>query len=125
MVTDALIALGLLAQDPAIDRLQRAKQALEAAPESFQANQAYGVALDVTGRYGEARAHFEKAIRLAPTPQNQATALRAMAMSYAFERNCRDAIPYGRHAHDVYLSVNDFYTSSATWRCTPAIIRRR
>jgi len=107
----AFLAFAIAVQDPVSDRVQRAEQALAAAPDSFQAHHAYGVALDVAGRYADARKQFEQAIRLAPTPQNKATALRAMAMSYAFERDCQGAIPYASQASDVYLSVDDFYNA--------------
>lgn len=105
------LLLAVFVQDPAAERLQRAQQALEAAPDSFQANNAYGVALDIAGRYADARRHFAKAIQVAPTPQNKAQALRAMAMSFAFERDCKGAAPYASQAYDVYLSANDYYNA--------------
>lgn len=105
----AIFSAAAILQDPVVERLQRAEQALQAAPDSFQANNAYGVALDVAGRYTDARRHFKKAVDVAPTPQNKATALRAMAMSFAFERDCKGATPYASQAYDVYLTVNDFY----------------
>jgi len=111
MNTLAALTIALALQDPVTERLERARQAVEAAPGSFQANNAYGVALDVAGRYADARRYFTKAIDVAPTPQNKATALRAMAMSFAFERDCRGATPYAQQAYDVYLSVSDFYNA--------------
>ncbi len=38
-------------------------------------------------------------------------ALRMMAMSHAFERDCKGAIPYASQAYDVYLSQKDYYNA--------------
>jgi len=48
-----------------------------------------GVQLDLEGKGTEARAMFQKAIDNAPTPAAKANAQRAMAMSWAFEGNCK------------------------------------
>ncbi len=85
------------------------RKALEAAPESFAANMQAGVVLDLLGQYGDARRHFEKAIAVAPTPQNRVAASRAMAMSYAFERNCAGAATYEAPLHEQYLKAGDFF----------------
>ncbi len=85
------------------------QKALEAAPDSFGANMQAGVVLDLLGRYAEARRHFEKAIAAAPTPQNRIAANRAMAMSYAFERDCAGATKYEAPLHEQYLKAGDFY----------------
>jgi tetratricopeptide (TPR) repeat protein len=87
------------------------RQAVQAAPESFQANQAYGVSLDIAGQYAEARKYLAKAVQLAPAPQQKAMALRMTAMSHAFERDCKGAIPYASQAYDIYLSQKDYYNA--------------
>jgi tetratricopeptide (TPR) repeat protein len=87
------------------------RQAIQIAPDSPQVHQAYGVALDIAGRYAEARKHLTKAIDGAASPQQKAGALRTMAMSYAFERDCKGAIPYAGQAYDVYLSQKDYYNA--------------
>jgi tetratricopeptide (TPR) repeat protein len=87
------------------------RQAIQIAPESPQVNQAYGVALDIAGQYAEARKHLAKAIANAPAPPAKAMALRMMAMSHAFERDCKAAIPYASQAYDVYLSQQDYYNA--------------
>jgi hypothetical protein len=48
-----------------------------------------GVQLDLQSKYSEARAAFQQAIDAASTPAAKANAQRAMAMSYAFEGNCK------------------------------------
>lgn len=93
------------------DALALYRQALQLAPDSFQVNQAYGVALDIAGQYAEARKHLAKAIDVAPAPQSKAGALRAMAMSHAFQRDCKGAVPYASQAYDVYLSLKDYYNA--------------
>jgi tetratricopeptide (TPR) repeat protein len=53
-----------------------------------------GAQLDLTGRTSEARSTFQKAIDAAPSPAAKANAQRAMAMSWAFEGNCKKAAEY-------------------------------
>ena len=48
-----------------------------------------GTQLDLQGKGDEARAVFQKAIDSAPTPAAKANAQRAMAMSWAFDGNCK------------------------------------
>jgi Flp pilus assembly protein TadD len=68
-----------------------------------------GVALDLEGKYAEARASFAKAIEAAATPQAKVAAQRAMAMSYAFEGNCKEAARYEQMVLDYYTSIKDAY----------------
>ena len=85
------------------------RQALEKAPDSFPANSGMGVLMDLMGRYTDARRYFSKALEIAPAPQNKAQALRSMAMSYAFENDCRNAEKYESRLYDTYLAAPDFY----------------
>ncbi|MBZ5585032.1 MAG: tetratricopeptide repeat protein [Acidobacteriia bacterium] len=87
------------------------RNALQLAPDSFPANDAAGVALDLTGEYAEARKHFAKAIQAAPSPANKIRALRDMALSYAFEGNCKAAVPHDQQAYDLELAAKDFYNA--------------
>jgi tetratricopeptide (TPR) repeat protein len=87
------------------------RQALAASPTSFQANSQTGVVLDLMGQYAEARKYLAKAIDVAPTAQNKTQALRSMAMSYAFERNCKGATTYASQAYDIFLAAKDFYNT--------------
>jgi tetratricopeptide (TPR) repeat protein len=63
-------------------------------PDSYHANNQAGVALDLLGRYEEARKHFEKAIAAAPDAEAKSRATRNMAMSYGFTRDCAGAAKY-------------------------------
>jgi Flp pilus assembly protein TadD len=85
------------------------QKALQANPESFRANLQSGVVLDLLGRYADARKHIEKAIQVAPTPQSLIAANRAMAMSYAFERNCAGAEKYEAPLYEQFLKSGDFF----------------
>ncbi len=82
---------------------------LKAMPDSAPANNAAGVLLDQLGRGDEARAHFQKAIDSASTPQSKAAAERAMAMSWAFSGNCSKTVEYEQRVLSYYVATKDFY----------------
>ncbi len=114
-------------QDPNAEALKQAQQAvregklddalalclkiLEASPDSSTANNQAGIALDLMGRYTEARAHFTRAIAASATPETRAQALRSMAMSHAFEHDCKGATPYESQLYESYLAAKDFYNA--------------
>jgi tetratricopeptide (TPR) repeat protein len=85
------------------------RRAAEAAPEHMQPHLQAGIVLDLMGRYAEARQHLAKAIELAKTPQERARAMRTMAMSYAFERNCAGAEKFEAPLYEEYLKAGDFF----------------
>src|SRR5689334_16214786 len=62
-----------------------------------------GVAADLAGNYADARKAFAQAIEVASTPQAKAQAMRSMAMSYAFESNCKEAAKYEEPLYQQYL----------------------
>jgi tetratricopeptide (TPR) repeat protein len=70
------------------DALAIYNKVLAESPDSYQANNQAGVALDLLGQYPEARKHFEKAIAVATNAEEKSRASRNMAMSYAFSRDC-------------------------------------
>lgn len=84
------------------------RQALESAPDSYQANAAMGTLLDVMGRYSDARERFKKAISVA-SPADKPRAMRNMAMSYAFERNCDGAAQYLVPVFEDYRNAKDAF----------------
>ena len=82
-------------------------KALEQSPNLYEAHLDAGVALDLKGEYQEARKHFAKGIEVAPAdvkPQ----ALRAMAMSYAFEGNAKEAEKFEQQVFVARLANRDF-----------------
>ena len=91
------------------DALTLYRQTLQSSPLSLPAIAAAGSVLDLMGRGEEARKYFQKAIDIADTPENKAVAQRVMAMSYAFEANCKKTVEYEQKAIDYQASVKNFY----------------
>jgi tetratricopeptide (TPR) repeat protein len=86
----------------------------KAPPSSPTAVSAYvqaGVVLDLMGKYADARSQFGKAIEGAAALEDKARALRAMAMSYAFERDCDGATRYESQAYEGDLAAGDFFNA--------------
>ena len=95
------------------DALALYRRALAISPDLYEAHLASGVALDLKGNYAEAREQFTKAIDLAPADQKQ-QALRAMAISYAFERKAADAAKFEQKVFDMRMSAQDFTGAAET-----------
>jgi tetratricopeptide (TPR) repeat protein len=89
------------------------RQALARSPDLFDAHLGAGIALDLLGRYREARLHFEKAILDAPdASKNQA--LVNMGVSYAFESNAKSASIFYRQAFDRAMTAQDLRSAAET-----------
>ncbi len=97
-------------QDEALALYDRA---LQVSPNLFQADLAAGMALDLQGKYREARQHLAKAIEEAP-PASKVQALRTMAVSYAFERNADEARKYEQQAFDIQYSAKQYADAAGT-----------
>jgi tetratricopeptide (TPR) repeat protein len=82
------------------DALALYRQTLQVSPNSVPANIAAGSVLDLMGQGEEAREYLAKAIQVADTPEQKAMAQRAMAMSYAFEGNCKKTLEYEKQVFD-------------------------
>jgi tetratricopeptide (TPR) repeat protein len=91
------------------DALALYRQTLQSSPLSLPANAAAGSVLDLMGRGEEARKYFQKAIDIADTAENKAVAQRVMAMSYAFEANCKKTVEYEQKAIEYFASVKNFF----------------
>ena len=102
-------ARALLREGKLEEALAVYRQELEKTPESVAANNAAGIVLDLMGQYAEARKHFAKAIEAAATPRAKAAGQRAMAMSYAFEGDCKKTVEWEQKVFDYWVSVNDFF----------------
>ena len=96
------------------DALALYHQTLQSSPNSLPANIATGSVLDLLGQGAEARPYFGKAIQVANTPELEAGAQRAMAMSYAFEGNCTKTVQYEQQVFNYYGSVKDFFRQGET-----------
>ena len=66
-----------------------------------------GAASDLLGNYEEPHKYFQGAIRAAAAPADNVLAQRAMAISYAFVSDGKNAEKYSRRAFDYYLSIGD------------------
>jgi tetratricopeptide (TPR) repeat protein len=93
------------------DAVSLARRAVAASPSSYQANNQLGALLDLAGRYQEARDAFAKAAEVTPTPENKARALRAIAISYGFERDCGGVAKYEEPLYRQYVDARDFYNA--------------
>src|SRR5438874_2673715 len=91
------------------DALALYRQTHQTSPDSVPANLAAGGVLDIMEKGEEARKYFTKAIDVADTPEHKAGARRAMAMSYAFEGNCKKTVEYEQQVFDYYGSVKNFF----------------
>jgi tetratricopeptide (TPR) repeat protein len=85
------------------------RQTLQSMPLSLPANIATGNVLDLMGKGDDARKYFQKAIHIADTPERKASANRAIAMSYAFEGNCKKTVEYEQKVFDYFVGVQDFF----------------
>ncbi len=90
------------------------RQTLQSSPDSAAANIAAGSVLDLMGQGEDARKYFGKAIADAGTPEGKAAANRAMAMSYAFEGNCRRTVEYEQLVFDFHGSMKNFFQEGET-----------
>ena len=91
------------------DALALYRRTLETSPNSVAANIAAGSVLDLQGRGQEGRKYFARGIEVADTPEHKAMAQRAMAMSYAFERNCKKTVEHEQQVFDIYGSEKNFF----------------
>jgi len=64
---------------------------------------------DLAGQYADARKDFAKALEAADSQRAKSAALRSMAISYAFERNCKAATPYESQLYETLLAQGAFY----------------
>lgn len=83
------------------------QQVLAKDPENYDARLAMGIALDLQGKYAEGREHLAKAIAVAPE-KSRAQALRAMAMSHAFECHTAEVTDFEKQVFDPRLAAQDF-----------------
>src|SRR5271157_5375966 len=97
-------------QDEALALYDRA---LQLSPNLYQAQLAAGIALDLEGKYQQARQHLAKAIALA-TPEQKIQALRTMAVSYAFTRDAGEAAKYEQPAFDSQYAEKKFDDAAGT-----------
>ena len=103
-----LLARGSI--DAAVDRL---RAAVAADPRRFEAREALGRALDLQGRYVDARSELEHALTLAPEAQ-RTNVLAEIGTSFAFERRPEEAARFYRRAFDAQMAAGDPAAAAAT-----------
>jgi Flp pilus assembly protein TadD len=81
------------------------RTAVADAPDSAAVYNAAGTAFDLMGKSPEARKYFQKAIDLAATPASKSAAQRAMAMSFAFEGDCKNTAKYEDLASEYFRTA--------------------
>jgi len=82
-------------------------QVLQSVPESFDAQYGLARALDLAGRYEEAREHFAKAIDLASESEKD-QAIRMMGVSFVFAGDARAAAAYFQQVFDRRVAAANF-----------------
>jgi tetratricopeptide (TPR) repeat protein len=103
-LTLLLLATQLSAQTPATPQ-----QPLPTASRPPDPDVAAGATLDLSGNGEQARAFFAKALQHADTAERKLAALRAVAISYAFEANCQKTIEYEEQAFKEYAAAHNNY----------------
>jgi tetratricopeptide (TPR) repeat protein len=88
-------------------------RALQLSPDLYQAQLATGMALDLEGKYQEARVHLAKAIALA-SPEQKVRALRTMGVSYAFTRDPGQSAKYDQQAFDLQYADKKYDDAAGT-----------
>src|SRR5262249_24704761 len=100
-----------LREDQTDEALALYKQAIEKFPQAAAAQSQTGGLPGLRGQDAGARGHFQKALELAATPQAKAQASRQMAMSYAFENNCKQAEKYETLWYQTSLETQDYFNA--------------
>jgi tetratricopeptide (TPR) repeat protein len=98
----------LMRQGRLDDALALYRTTLKSSPNSVPANIAAGIVLDLQLQGDPARQYFAKAIDAAYTPELKAVAQRMMAMSYAFESDCKKTAELEQQVFDYYGTVKNF-----------------
>jgi tetratricopeptide (TPR) repeat protein len=103
----------LVADGQIEEGLERYRRALQAQPDLFEAHLGIGIALDIDLRFAEARTHLSKALQLAPDDA-KVQALNALAVSYAFEGNAREAASFYQQVFDRHMADSNFGSAAGT-----------
>ncbi len=93
------------------DALALYRQAIEKAPDLYDAYLGAGMALDLKGDYTEAHKELQKAIDHAG-PDTMAQALRSMALSHAFEGNAGQAAKYEKQVFDDRIAHTEWLAAA-------------
>ena len=103
----------LIADGRIEEGIERYRRALQAQPDLFEAHLGIGIALDIGLRFADARTHLSKALELAPEDA-KVQALNALAVSYAFEGNAREAASFYQQVFDRHMADSNFGSAAGT-----------
>jgi tetratricopeptide (TPR) repeat protein len=95
------------------DAIALYEQALERSPDLFDAHYGLGIALDLAGRFADARRHFAKAIEIAPE-ESRNQAITAMAVSYAFAGDAKGSATFYRQLYDRQIASSIYGGAAET-----------
>jgi tetratricopeptide (TPR) repeat protein len=132
LILSATLAQAAPAQKPAEDPADHVKQArrlategkhdealalyqkaISAQPSSFEAHLGAGLVLDLKLQFAEARRHLSKALELAPD-EAKVQVLNALAVSYAFEGDAREAASFYQQVFDRQMAESNFGAAAGT-----------
>ena len=89
------------------------QKAIEAQPSSFEAHLGAGLVLDLKLQFADARTHLSKALELAPD-EAKAQVMNALAVSYAFEGNAKEAASFYQKVFDGQMAESNFGAAAGT-----------
>jgi tetratricopeptide (TPR) repeat protein len=89
------------------------REAIQRAPDLYDAHYGLGIALDLAGREREARDQFARAIELAPQ-ESKNQALTAMAVSYAFSGDAKNSSAFFRQVYDRQTADENYQGAAET-----------
>ena len=89
------------------------RKALDLDPDLFEAHFGLGLALDLQLSFKEARKHLSKALEIAPD-DSTVQVLNALAVSYAFEGDAREAATFYEQVFDRHTNDENFGAAAAT-----------
>jgi tetratricopeptide (TPR) repeat protein len=89
------------------------REAIQRAPDAYDAHYGLGIALDLAGREREARDEFARAIERAPQ-ESKNQALSAMAVSYAFSGDAKGSSAFYRQVYDRQTADENYQGAAET-----------
>jgi tetratricopeptide (TPR) repeat protein len=89
------------------------QDALQRSPDLFDAHYGLGIALDLAGRFPDARQHFAKAIEIAPE-EGKNQAITAMAVSFAFAGDAKGSSTFYRQLYDRQMASETYGGAAET-----------
>jgi tetratricopeptide (TPR) repeat protein len=89
------------------------KKALDAQPSSYEAHLGAGLVLDLKLQFADARTHLSRALELAPDDAKPQV-MNALAVSYAFEGNAREAASFYQKVFDGQMADSNFGAAAGT-----------